>query len=43
MLDGEGILYAEDAAAAALESVQVGATAEGLSKITRERTYISTF
>ena len=41
LVDGEGVFYAEDAAAAALERVQVGAAAESLSKIAGECTYIS--
>ena len=36
LLDGQGVFNAEDAAAAALEAVEMGSGAEGFSEVTGE-------
>ena len=43
LLDGQGVFYAEYAAAAALEAVQMGSAAERFTEVAGECTYISAF
>ena len=43
LVDGQGVLYSEDSAAAALKIVQVGTAAESFSQVTGECTDVCAF
>ena len=43
LVDGQGVLYSEDSAAAALKAVQMGSAAESFSQVTGECTDVCAF